>query len=520
MVITLSLFSVAPSPLKAQSVPNRPNIVVIMADDLDTRSVQTMLTLSLMPNLQHYLVTNGTTFSAAFVTNSLCCPSRATFLTGQYAHNHGVRTNFPPDGSVQGLDDRATLATWVQAAGYRTGYVGKYLNFYGWVDLNHDGAVTEADARYVPPGWDDWQALVDPSTYWMYSYWINDNGTLVAYGSNATDYQTDVVAQRTREFIEEADRINDLTPFFLTVMPLAPHVEIDPNAVLTQYADLWRGSLRAAPRHLGTVSAALPTPASWNEGDVSDKPLWIQQKALLTTEDASFVQRQYLQRLTSLRAVDDLIGTTMAALRDTGELSNTVVLFTSDNGYHLGEHRVGDKQTPYEESIRVPLYVRVPGLLAGQVLSQAVLNNDLAPTIAALARATPTLALDGRSFLPLFQTPTRPWRQRFLIEHWSGAGGEPDGWTALQVPTYTAVRTVQAPAVPYQLFVAYQDAPGSQEFYDLQTDPLQLNSLHADATATRRMQRAIHSQWLAALDACGQGRCQTLEFAASTLPPP
>ncbi|MCL4235510.1 MAG: sulfatase-like hydrolase/transferase, partial [Deltaproteobacteria bacterium] len=190
----------------------RPNIVVIMADDLDEKLLDVLIDGGHMPNLKEKIIDAGMDFRESYVTNPLCCPSRATFLTGQYTHNNNVKTNNFPFGGVTRLDDSSTVATWLQDAGYTTGLVGKYLNGYG----------TETDEDYVPPGWSDWQALTSNSVYWVYKNTVNDNGELVTYGDEEDDYQTDILATRSAEFIEEAPA-ND--PFFLWVTPLAPHVE-------------------------------------------------------------------------------------------------------------------------------------------------------------------------------------------------------------------------------------------------------------------------------------------------------
>jgi arylsulfatase A-like enzyme len=283
--ILLTLLVAASSPESSA----RPNVVLIMVDDLDAGSLRSAADAGYMPNLLGTIIREGTTFTDSFVTLSLCCPSRATSLTGQYSHNHGVIRNSGEFGGFDRFDDRSTLATWLQDAGYHTGHVGKYLNGY-------------RDPSYVPPGWDRWQALVDPSAYCMYGYTISDNGNPVTYGTSPAEYQTDVLAARSEGFVQDWHERGDRRPFYLSIAPLAPHVET---------CRLHRSDIRPAPRHAGSVSLRLPTPPSYNERDMSDKPVWMRSRPLL---DRATLQTLYRNRIASLRAVDDLIGRLVARL--------------------------------------------------------------------------------------------------------------------------------------------------------------------------------------------------------------
>ncbi len=487
----------------------RPNIVVIMADDLDAKSLARLIASGLMPHLKNVVVDRGVTFTSAYVANALCCPSRATYLTGLYVHNHRVLSNHPPEGAVIAFDDRHTLPTWLQRGGYRTSYIGKYLNAYGKSDVNRDRAIDEKDRTYVPPGWDDWQVLLDPTTYRMYSYIINDNGVLATHGSADQDYQTDVLARRAAAFIRETTARNPAVPFFLTVMPLAPHVEVGPNVEFHEWNDIFTASLRPAPRHAGTVPAPLPQPSSFNEADVSGKPDWVQQHPPLTEDDISALQSKYQDRLAAMRAVDDMIGTIAAALQQTGRLAETVIIFTSDNGFLLGEHRLTEKRAAYEESVRVPLIIRIPGGPQDQTRSQTALNTDLAPTIAELAGIMPERSVDGTSLMPVIRNASRAGRKRFLVEHWHVGRPRP---VDFDVPDYDALRVTSTGASMNHLYVEYRDASQAGEFYDLATDPHQLRNLFFDTSPHRTSQRNMHAQWLAALKSCGNGSCQSLEF--------
>jgi N-acetylglucosamine-6-sulfatase len=508
----------------------KPNIIVIMTDDLDVGSLETLLAMpsdlpdrdSMMPFLKKYFVEEGITFTESFVTNSLCCPSRATYLTGKYPHNHRVLANIGPVGGSKRLDDRSTLATWLDAT-YWTGHIGKYLNGYGeWNERHPRYNPTQpaphpsAEQTYHPPGWDRWYGLIEPYSYQMYGYRMNENGVIRTYGTAPEDYQTDVLSRLAQAFIADALAHRADQPFFLSLAPLAPHVEVN-TATRDPDSTTWEASVRPAPRHLDTISLPLVPPyerkASFNEADISDKPL---QVPLLDLKDRLQLRRQYRTRLEAMRAVDDLLGDLATALGP--QIENTVLIFTSDNGYLLGEHRLNGKAAPYEPSIRVPLHIRLPQKYiqelggsgyARRVSSALVVNNDLAPTIAELAGVAAP-GVDGRSLLPALQAAMSgsvpsPWRRRFLVEHW---------WRGYQLdfPTHAAVRTGSLAATPNVLYVEYYDefnAVVFREFYDLNRDKDQLQS--TPKTVTARAQAAV----LQSLRKCGasalQASCLTLE---------
>lgn len=444
-------------------VPARPNIVVIMTDD------QTAESLRVMVNVRRLLADRGTSFANSFTTYPQCCPSRATFLTGQYAHNHGVLGNSPPAGGYIKLDHSNTLPVWLENAGYYTVHLGKYLNGYG-----------RRDPREIPPGWSEWRGSVDPSTYRYTGYTLNENRTLTTYGG----YQTDVYAQKAAEVIRR--RAPLARPFFLSVAFLAPHsgAPADPD-------DPGAGIVTPSPalRHRDAFAAEPPPrPPSFNEADVSDKPSGIRTRHLIPPERVRAIRENYQQELESLLAVDEGVARIVAALRDSGELGNTLVIFTSDNGFFHGEHRVAQgKNLPYEPAIRVPLVVRGPGVPVGRRLTQRVANIDLAPTIVDAANARAGRVLDGRSLLPLFTSPTTPLPRDLLVER--GPGEDP----------YSALRTGR------YLYVEYSS--GARELYDLALDPHQLESRHADpAYAAVRRELA---ERLARLRSCRGASCRT-----------
>jgi arylsulfatase A-like enzyme len=492
-------------PAMAQGVnlPQQPNIVVVMVDDLDVGLTDRLLGMGAVPNIKSKMVDNGYKFNNAFVTNSFCCPSRATFLTGQYSHNHGVLRNYPPNGGAPALDDSSTIATWLNAGGYHTGHIGKYLNGYGQFDMNGDGEFTIDDQTYIPPGWDEWRGLIDPSTYRVYDFSVNNNGVIQTFGSSESDYQTDVLSDYVQEFLLNTEQSDD-TPFFLVVTPLAPHLEIPEGSPAQDYHDIWQWDIRPAPRHAGTLALQVPQPPSFNESNVSDKPLWLQQQAPMTYLDKLFLARHYRHRAESMRSVDDLLGSLFETLETYGELDHTVVLFTSDNGFLHGEHRLSEKGFAFEEAIRVPLFIRLPGEVGGVSIDQDVLNNDLAPTIAELAGVSVGHAVDGRSIIGLFDQAPISWRKRFLVEHYASRPGP------LNIPTYTAIRTVSYGQTASPLvFVNYLDPEQTNEFYDLGIDPYQRLSLHNVPALQGQIE--LNEQFLDIFKICKETSCVALE---------
>ncbi|MGI0038132.1 MAG: sulfatase family protein, partial [Nitrososphaera sp.] len=451
---------------------SRPNIVVIMADDLEERSLDILIKNGLVPNIKTHIVDKGITFSNSFVTYPLCCPSRATFLTGQYPHNHDVWHNELPSGGASKLSDTSTIATWLDDAQYHTGFVGKYLNKYG----------IDTPETYVPPGWDDWQATVGNSTYFMFSYTINDNGNLITYGKKWSDYQTDVLANRSVQYIHERES-DDATPFFLYINPLAPHTDHSTNVCKMNYATMQ--TTTPPGRYRGTTDhIAMPRPPSFNEADVFDKPP-ASRAPPLTTDHIKCLDDYFHDRLESMRALDDLIRRVVSALSSNGELGKTVIVFTSDNGYLLGEHRLRAKTRVYEESIGVPLYIRIPGV-APHTITSLVANNDLAPTFLELAKAQSNIPIDGRSLIPLVENPTGSWRNGVLIE----------------TPSYSAIRTEN-----YVYALHYKNSV--KEVYDLVKDPYELENVSGKAPWSSKISSL--EDWRKSLVNCEGSSCKSRE---------
>jgi N-acetylglucosamine-6-sulfatase len=389
----------------------RPNVVVLMTDD------QTLASLSEMPQTNALLAAPGTLFEQTTSTFPLCCPSRATALTGQYAHNHQIVHNVGDFGGHRRLSHANTLPVWLQGAGYRTMHVGRYLNGYEYSDG-------------VPPGWDEWHGAPHSSAF-NYSHWrVNENGSLVEYpvDEHPDEYLTDYQGRRASELIEQASPGEQ--PFYLQVWFVAPHTARprdadDPPGFATP---------SPAPRHRDAFAATpMPRPPSFGEASVHDKPQVVSELALLDPETIAAIEENWRQEHESLLAVDEAVARIVSALERTGELANTLIVYTSDNGYMHGEQRIkGGKVWHYEPSSRVPLIMRGPGVPAGLRDPRPVANIDLAPTIMDAADAQPQRVLDGRSLFGLLADPGVWWGRDILIENGRGAN---------DVPPYRAIRT-------------------------------------------------------------------------------
>ena len=451
-----------PAPEQRDVAGGAPNFVIVLTDDQEPSSV------AAMKQVRTEIGALGVSFEHAFASVPECCPSRVSLLTGQYAHNHGVLSNEPPDGGFNGFADANTLPVWLEDAGYRTAYVGKYLNGYGWDALGNDPA-------YVPPGWSRWAALTNHTEYQMYGYTLNENGGLVDYGDEPADYQTDVLAERANRFIaKSAGR----RPFFLTVAPTAPH---DEGVLEGQQVPR---NPRPAPRHEGRFERRqLPRGPAFNEADVSDKPSFIKRDPELTEAEVDELTLLHRSRLESLLAVDDLVGRLLATLRRTGELERTIFVFTSDNGFVLGEHRQTGKEVVYEESAGVPLLIRGPGFGRGETQTRPVSNVDLVATMVELSGVEAGVVLDGVSLAgEATDVASRP---PVLIE-------------MLTKREFAAIRT------PRYVLAEYDR--GGTELYDLRTDPDQLDNLRKDSRY-RGVRRRLSTQ-LARLRDCAGESCR------------
>jgi N-acetylglucosamine-6-sulfatase len=478
---------IAPPP--PPQVANRvPNIILILSDDEDIGSH------SFLPKTKALLEDQGTTLRNFFTTYSLCCPSRASILRGQYPHNTKVESNALPGGGYLRFKtlgrEQATIGTWLQQAGYRTVFIGKYMNGY---DISTAGP--------APPGWNQWNAVLgDSAGNRGYNYQTDEDGVIVSYGSAPADFLTDVIARKATAAIRQAAL--DKVPLFLYLAPYSPHLPAG-----------------SAPRHAGLFAATpLPISPNYNEKNVSDKPAAIQSLPLLGSTALSSLTNTYQNRLRSLQSVDDLVDSVVTTLKNTRVLDKTWIFYTSDNGFHMGAHRSrSGKNLPYEEDLRVPFVVRGPGVTRSKVVPEIGLNIDLAPTFAEIARATPTVPQDGRSLLPLL-TSAAPagWRLSFQIER----GAQDVAWISSregQLHPQLEVGDVAAAGFPglgwngirTSRWKYVEWANGDRELYDLLADPFELTNLFfvkGDTSAVPTLKTRLHQ-----LMTCEGAQCATLE---------
>lgn len=448
----------------------RPNIVFVLTDDLSNNLVQ------YMPHVQA-LQRAGMSFTNYTVADSLCCPSRASIFTGRYPHNTGVFTNDPPDGGWDVFHARGeennTFATSLQRAGYRTGFMGKYLNRYPTKGFPGSGG------PYVPPGWSEWDG--SDNGYDEFNYDLNENHRVVHYGHAPSDYLTDVLAGKATAFIRNASAAH--SPFMLEVATFAPHFPYTPAP---RDRDAFPGL--TAPR--GPSFDTLP----------KNPPSWLAHRTPLTPRQLSKIDNAFRKRVQSVQAVDRMLAAVQDTLAATGQANNTVLLFNSDNGLHTGEYRLmPDKLTAFDTDVLVPLVVAGPGIAANTSSPAIAQNIDLRPTFEDLAGvATPT-DVDGHSLVPLLHGQNPPqWPTAALVEHHGPVlnPADPDrpGRYGGNPPSYEALRTAGYTYVEY--------GGGEREYYDRAADPGELNNIAAtlppDAAArlhdTLSRMRSCHGQ--------------------------
>ncbi len=434
------------TPASAQSAV-RPNFIVVMTDD------QTLEAMRALPQTQSLIADAGATFEQFFVSFPLCCPSRASFLTGQYPHNNRVLENYPPIGGFQALDSAETLAVWLSRSGYYTGLIGKLMNGYNSSPVG------------VPPGWSEWHGEKTENRYYGYS--LLESEGLITYGdpdedftdpANPEAYSTDNYTAKATDFIER--RAAAAEPFFLWLSYNAPHSGLpDPPADVEHRC---RGNAKPAQRHLSAFeNEPLPAPPSLNEADIADKPPSLRNTLPLTPFQLEAIRNIYTCELASLQAVDEGVAEIVETLTSTGALANTYLIFTSDNGFFHGEHRIiFGKNRLYEEATHVPLLIRGPGIAPGSTVQELAANVDLAPTILDAADAEAGLQMDGRSLLPTIAQPELRLGREILFD----------------TNTYKAIRN---PRYVYAEHFARRDK-GARELYDLARDPFQLDDLHRD----------------------------------------
>ncbi|PVG83353.1 hypothetical protein DDE18_08655 [Nocardioides gansuensis] len=517
--ITLSsaLAGTAPGPAtsraSAAEPPHRPNVVVVMADDMRFDELRFAPTVS-------RLARHGVTFANAFSSFPLCCPARASFLTGQHAHNHGVLWHEPPY-AFGSFDDSRTIATSMQAAGYGTGYVGKYLNRYG----EDDSLVTGQESwQYVPPGWTEWiGAFEDPGlrgvwggTYNYFSTPYNHDGVTENHGGV---YQTGVVGAYSRELARD---LAGEAPFFAHVNFLAPHFggpdePDDPGKVPDARGRRTKIKTPARPWQvegrfdkLITHSLGVPRSGGATEADVRDKPAYIRSRPELTRQERLALRELSRQRAEAILAMDKEIAALKTELEALGEWEDTVLVFTSDNGYYLGEHRLRQgKVNGHEPSLRVPLVMTGPGLRDGSVRYAPTTLVDLTATLLDFGGAAAPRQADGASRVPALFGADEGWTTPVLIESAHGPRGKENGFAPLSKDARTAigVRTAR------YTYIRYRN--GDTELYDLATDPHQMESLHS-SKAHADLRRALAQVWQQLRYCAGAGCRAPLPDSLST----
>lgn len=465
----------------------------LLTDDLDSPEI------SVMPRLKSLLIDQGTSLTDYNVSVSWCCPSRATTLRGQYAHNTQIWSNSAPNGGFgrfysRNLED-STIATWLQSAGYRTGLFGKYLNGYP-----EQAPVGE---KYVPPGWTTWEVPAAGSPYHQFNYTLNKNGRLEHHGDKPKDYLTDVLNADARAFI----RSPSPKPFLAYIGVYNPHAPATP-----------------APRHAKLFkNVKAPRTPSYDEKDLTGKPTEVRRLSPVSAGEEKTWDALYRDRLRSLQSVDDMIGDLVTALRQSGRLDDTYFIFTSDNGFHIGQHRMPPgKNTAYDEDTRVPFIVRGPGVPAGRSVHQLAGNVDVAPTLADLAGITSPGFVDGRSLVPLLRPGTpNTWRQAFLVEHGHGPGTKPPltppANGVLEPPELLSPskreRFYLAPfeGLKTERYAYVEYSTGERELYDLVNDPYELHNLVLDKSPPIQSLIASFAARLKAMRVCRAASCAAAE---------
>jgi arylsulfatase A-like enzyme len=443
----------------------KPNIVLITTDDQTLASY----TPQVMPNTTRLLGGKGTTFTNAIATTPQCCPSRASIITGQYAHNHGVRSNRLAYAAL--ADKGNTLPVWLDRAGYETVHIGKYLNGYE----SAVGTPTE-----VAPGWNRWYTTLGSTRY--YNYDVSANNKLVHFRDGDDEYVTRVITRKATDLIERT--VPHKAPLYLQVDQRAPHTE-----TLTDSGGRCGG--RAVPDQRDKQlfrDLPLPQTPSFNEVDIADKPAFIRTRLPIDVARIKKMTKRYTCSLASLRGVDRSVKKIFEAVKKAGELDNTVFAFMSDNGFFDGQHRIGvGKIYPYEEGIRVPLVIRMPAKFRGgaPLVPQAgapVANIDLAPTFLELAGGSPCSApgacrtMDGRSLVALMNGRASAFpSQRALVAEFAVGNSisQEDGlceYSGVRVPGAIYIESIMAAASG-----ACEPDP-ALELYDLTNDPFQLSN--------------------------------------------
>jgi len=443
----------------------KPNIVFVLTDD------QYPGTENAMPSLRNNITSKGLKFANMISTFPLCCPSRATILRGQYAHNTRILSNEPPLGGWEKFhrrgEDESTIATWLNGAGYQTGLFGKYMNNYA--------------GSGIPPGWDRWYAWDGPSMGWSS---VNDQGNHHPLDPQTADSR---VKDEALRFLSH--RLDHAAPVFAFVNFGAMHGPY-------YHAKIDNGKFKGE---------RVPRTTAFNEDNVSDKPRFVRNLPKLSRSEVSELDKDYRNGLRALRRVDRFIDDASGLLRRKGEMDNTYFIFYTDNGVNFGQHRLEHgKLEPYEEDVNFPLIIRGPGIPRGVANGKLVGNHDIAPTLARMGGANIPAFVDGRSFLRLAEDPSIPWPRTAILSERKSRALVPNKWDMLRMRSKVYTRYGQ----------------GGMQYYDLAKDPLQLHNAFGESDTIYaepdRATRAYYEQRLDDLYRCrvdGRLTCKEAEDA-------
>jgi arylsulfatase A-like enzyme len=459
------------TPTTTGSAADIKNVVLILADDMD------WALFDRIPRLVA-LKAEGMAFTNQTVTDSLCCPSRTSILRSQYLHNHHVVSNVATTGggwpTFKALgEQRDCLPVWLKSAGVRTALFGKYLNDY---------TMGKTKKSSVPPGWDEWAVpMSGAESYTGYNYVLNDDGELRSYGNAPSDFLNDVITSKATDFIRTSP-----SSFFLELATFNPH---RPAPV----------AVRNKGTHLTDVA---PRDPSYNAYGANE-PTWMNRIRPMGPKLVAEMDALWRQRAQSAESVADSVDAVRAELAATGKASSTLIIVTSDNGYHAGAHRMrGGKRTAFHEDTVVPMVVIGPGVPAGSTVDAMTSTVDLAPTITGVLGTAPPAWVDGRSLTGIFSSGNVPtdWRTAALSESMGRSTPKDPDYQVDAPPNFTALRT------PQWLFVVYRN--GERELYDLVADPYELNNIAA--TADPALVASLYSQ-LQAMRACAGPTCRTAD---------
>lgn len=498
------------------AAPARRNVVMIVVDDMRADE------LRYMPRTRRLIAGRGVRFANSFAPFPLCCPARASFFLGQYTHNHRVFDVKAPY-AFPALDDRSTIATWLRRAGYSTNLVGKYTNGYG--RLPPPGRETGKSLRYVPPGWSNWRASLEegalPRSHPAYgNSYLYFNTTLSRNGKGFSNYrgryQSHVYGDLSTGVIQRQAATGN--PFFLYASYTAPHnggplESDDPGLVRDPAGDLVMFGSPARPDQVkgrfDDVITRAPG-ARWRDPDISDKPRYLRSRPPTNRAERRAMRDVARQRAEALYVVDQQVQRTIRALRASGVLPRTLVIFTSDNGYYLGEQRIRQGKTlPHEPSLRTPLLMRGPGIPAGVVRTDPILSIDVAPTIARFAGVEPGVPVDGQSMLGVARYGDIGWTRAVLTETGrrrrslrdTDEAGTPlgaEGAGKRDIRWAIGIRTHR--------YLYVDLASGEEELYDVRDDPNQYHNL-ARRDAHAEVLRLLREE-LARMRACDAAECR------------